>query len=326
LVYRKYVDAYPDFAKRVGSFDTSARYRAKLFYTVFLNNIFKFLPLIDVTKTPFVFTLYPGGGFLLNHDPEADGHLRTVLASPYFKKVIVTQEVTKRYLLDNGFCSEDSIEFVFGVVTTTKYFQDNEHSKQYYKKDKPTFDICFVAHKYMDRGSDKGYDRFIAIAHGLIKTSPDFRFHVVGGFDKQDIDVSQLGDTITFYGSRDKSFFPEFYSRMDMLISAVTPFLSYPGAFDGFPTTCCTDAALCGAAVVTTDPLHQNTVFKDGNDIIIVPPDNTAIAEKIKTYFNDLNALYRLSSEGKVTFSSIYSLENQMKPRIKVLQDVLTSL
>jgi glycosyltransferase involved in cell wall biosynthesis len=321
----EYASIYPKLTRRIKLYDEQKDYRTKLFYTVFLNNAYKFLPTFERLKTPFVFTLYPGGGLLLNHDVSCDEKLRAVLSSPYCSRVIVTQKATRDYLIDNHFCSIDKIEFIYGVVTASEYFTEHRFPKKHYRKDKKTFDICFVAHKYMARGVDKGYDRFVAVAKILSKSNADFRFHVVGGYDNSDISLGALADNFTFYGSREKSFFPEFYASMDILLSAVVPFKSYPGAFDGFPTTCCSDAALCGTAVFTTDPLSSNIMFKDKSDIVIVPPDNRKIAEAILNYYFDPLSLYKLSAQGLETFSKVYDLENQMAPRIKCLQAALGS-
>ena len=40
--------------------------QSMVIYTIFLNNIYFYLDTIERYKTPFVFTLYPGGGFYLN--------------------------------------------------------------------------------------------------------------------------------------------------------------------------------------------------------------------------------------------------------------------
>lgn len=88
---------------------------AKLFYCIFINNIYEFINPLEKFKLPFVFTLYPGGGFQMNDD-QSDLKLKRILSSPMFKKVIVTQHVTKDYLITNQFCAEDKITLIFGGV------------------------------------------------------------------------------------------------------------------------------------------------------------------------------------------------------------------
>ena len=107
----------------------------------------------------------------------------------------------------------------------------------------------------MPRGVDKGYDRFIATARILRGRHPEVRFHVVGNFTEEDVEITDLHDCITFYGHRFTPFFPDFTRRMDIILSPNIPFMFKPGAFDGFPTGCCIEAALCGTAVFASDEL-----------------------------------------------------------------------
>src|SRR4030066_370297 len=71
---------------------------AKLFYCVFINNIYDNLNWLEKFKIPFIFTLYPGGGFQINNEI-IDKKLKIVFNSPMFKKVIVTQIFTLDYLI-----------------------------------------------------------------------------------------------------------------------------------------------------------------------------------------------------------------------------------
>jgi len=96
----------------------------------FLTNIYENLVWLEKYKIPFVFTLYPGGGFQIE-DFTSDYKLQKVLDSPQFRKVIVNQLFTKEYLISKKFCSADKIEFIFGCVVpqhslnTNLIFKDN---------------------------------------------------------------------------------------------------------------------------------------------------------------------------------------------------------
>jgi hypothetical protein len=72
------------------------------------------------------------------------------------KKVIVTQKLTRDYIINNGFVSPEKVAYIYGMVTHREYFSAPA-AKKLYGKDKNTFDICFVANKYMAMGVDKGY-------------------------------------------------------------------------------------------------------------------------------------------------------------------------
>jgi len=324
-VVAEYEGHYPQFKGRVIRFNPFRKTACDLFYMIFLSNVYNFLPYIERCGVPFVFTLYPGGGFRLNQE-ESDRKLRTVLASPFFRKVIVTQKVSYDYLLNNGFCRPDQIEFIYGGVLPSKQLQQRAHVKKLYQGDKRTFDICFVAQKYMPQGIDKGYDLFTEVAKELAAQHVDFRFHVVGPFDASDIDVAALKERIVFYGSRTTDFFPAFYAEMDLILSPNRSFVLAPGAFDGFPTGCCIEAGLCGVAVFCTDPLELNISFTDGEEFVIIPADAAAIANTVMEYFRDLPRLYLLSQECRTAFARRFDIEQQMSPRLQVLQSALDSL
>ena len=78
---------------------------------------------LERARIPFVFELYPGGGFRLD-EANSDAHLERVVSSPMFRKVIVTQNVTRDYLLRKKFCRKDEIEFIFGVLALSNALQD----------------------------------------------------------------------------------------------------------------------------------------------------------------------------------------------------------
>ncbi|MFP3670564.1 hypothetical protein SB717_36370, partial [Priestia sp. SIMBA_032] len=81
---------YPEFAERVEPYTVDELRGASLAWMTFLNNAAYFLDDLEATETPFVVTLYPGGGLNLG-DPEADAKLAAVLASPMLRAVITTQ-------------------------------------------------------------------------------------------------------------------------------------------------------------------------------------------------------------------------------------------
>ncbi|MBC7901924.1 MAG: glycosyltransferase family 4 protein [Gemmatimonadaceae bacterium] len=320
----RYEREFPQFAGHVIRFNRRRVLRAKLVYTMFLNNAFFFIDYIEKENIPFVFTLYPGGGFQLNQE-DSDRKLRRVLSSPLLRKVIVTQTISYRYLVDNQFCLSDKVEHIYGVVLPTDRLTMHRFPKSYYKKHKDTFDLCFVAHKYTRDGADKGYDVFLDVASLLSKIYPDIVFHVVGPFDASVLDVSELQGRIRFYGSLETGFFPEFYAGMDMILSPNIPFVLAPGAFDGFPTGCCVEAGLCGVAVMCTDPLGQNSKFKDREEILLVPHDSIEIFKVIDNYYNRYEDLCCLAERGREAFTRVFDMDAQMDPRRRVLTECMNT-
>jgi glycosyltransferase involved in cell wall biosynthesis len=321
---REYLVKYPEFKDQIHNYlaDIGLAKGKNLLYTIFLNNIYRYLPLIEKLQMPFIFTLYPGGGLWLDQS-ESDYKLQKVCSSPYLKKVIVTQRNIFDYLKKKKFVAKDKIEFIYGGVFPSDYYKEKYVSKARYKKDKKTFDICFVAHKYMEKGLDKGYDIFIATCKVLADMYDDMNFHIVGGFDESDISIKGLENKIHFYGSQYKEFFPSFYSKMDIILSPNKSFVLYPGGFDGFPTGCCMEASFCGVAVFCTDDLNNNINFSNNEEICIINRDVQEIADKIGYYYNHIDELYELSSKGREKALNILDIEKQMEKRVKLIKQYM---
>jgi glycosyltransferase involved in cell wall biosynthesis len=312
----EYLAVYPQFEGRVFRLDRKLPL-AQLIYFVFLHNAGYFLNLLKSAKCPFVFTLYPG--FRMGQ-LDSEELLRKVCALPNLAKVITTQTVSHEYLLE--FLEPEKVEFIYGGVFPSDRLAPV--ARKYYQKDKGTFDICFVAFKYMPQGIDKGYDVFIEVAKELSRLHDDIFFHVVGPFDRFDIDVTDLKGRIKFYGKQQTEFFPRFYAGMDLVLAPTVPFVLRAGAFDGFPTGCCIEAGLSGVAVFCTDVLKLNVAFKDGEEIVIVPRDVPGICELIEKNYRDYDSLVQLGRRGQEAFSRTFGLDSQMEPRLKIFDEYLS--
>lgn len=315
---------YPEYKHKVKAFDPDSLYQSNLIYTVFLENAYKFLPYIEREGAPFIFTLYPGGGFALNEE-QSDNRLRKVCRSPLLKKVIVTQHITADYLIAKAFCEPEKIELIFGGPIPLKYYAKHLQPKKEFGKHKETFDICFVANKYMPQGLDKGYDTFIKIAERLASDNPAacYRFHVVGNFNEEDIDVTNIKPYLKFYGLQPLDFFPEFYSGMDIILSPNLPFKLKPGGFDGFPTGCCVEAALNGVAIMCTDVLQMNDQFTPGVELSIITQDTEKTIELIQYYRANPAALYKMAKAGQKRCFKLYNENYQLTKRLKLIKQFL---
>jgi glycosyltransferase involved in cell wall biosynthesis len=321
-VLEEFEHSNPRFKKKTERYDPGRPLNAQLVYMIFLGNAYVFLEKIEREKVPFAFTMYPGGWFQMNV-PACDAGIRAIFGSPYFRKVIVTQNITYHYLIEGAFCKPEQIEHIYGVVTPLKNLQ--EHPKKLpYGKEKPTLDICFVAHRYSEKGRDKGYDVFIEVAKRLALCRSNISFHVVGGFDESVIEVTEINDRIRFYGLQAAEWFHEFYTDKDIILSPNIPFqLLDGGAFDGFPTGCCTDAALHNVAMFCTDVLNLNVQFTDRKDIVLIPHDSDRIVEILNYYFDRPEELQSIAEKGRDKVRQVYSYENQIAPRIRILTELI---
>jgi glycosyltransferase involved in cell wall biosynthesis len=324
-VVREYESKHAHLKGRVLRYKPGTLLLGKVVYAVFLENAFGFIEQIEESRLPFVFTLYPGGAFQLN-DEVSDAKLRRVLASPYFRKVIVTQNVTYQYLIDHNFCRESDIEFIFGVVLPTNTYRENPPEKKRYRQGKETFDACFVANRNMPRGEDKGYDKFIEAALILGEKYGNIHFHVVGPYDAQAMDVSPIAGRITFYGYLHTDRFKNFYATKDIIVSPNIHFKLVPGAFDGFPTGACTEAGLNGVALFVTDTLGQNIKFRDREDIVLIPHDSAKIADIVEEYYLDPEKTRILAENGQKRMQEVYSTEAQLGPRKAIITKLLKEI
>ncbi len=298
-------------------------HNARLAYLTFLNNIKVFIRTLEDWKIPFVFTLYPGGGFELNQE-RSDNELRRVFGSTMFRKVIVTQQITYEYLVKNDFCPKSKIEFIYGgIVPLATINKSKYYKKLSYGLHKDRLDICFVANKYMAKGIDKGYDVFLEVAQKLVKLHNNIFFHVVGNFDESDLPIAGLETKISFYGFQISDWFNRFYSDKDLILSPNIPFTLSAGSFDGFPTGCCVEAGLRKVAIFCTDELKLNTHLLNDKEIVIIPHNSDNIVHIIESFYKDPTTLRDIGERGALKLQRIFSYNNQVKPRINLLVNEL---
>ena len=316
---RAHVNVYPEDRDRIQPFRAGASLEGKAVYCVFLHNIHALLDRINRDRAPFVFTLYPGGGFLLD-DPNSCEQLKRVFDSPNFGKVIVTQPITREYLLARKLCDDEWIRSIFGGVLPPADLSSLPE-KQLYGVHKRTVDVCFAAWRYMAQGRDKGYDTFIAVARLLVQRFDFVHFHAVGPWSEIDVDVSSLRGRMHFHPPMSGDM-KAFFRRMDLIVSPNVPFTLARGKFDGFPTGCCVEAGLSGTAVCASDELKQNGPFTNGRDILITSVAAADVAEVAGAAISDYDGLTELASRGQTTFSQVFGWAAQMGPRLAVLSQL----
>ena len=300
---------------------SNRRFHANGAYLMFIYNAYLALNFLEKNKIPFVFTLFPGGGFKLNQR-FSDHMLKTVFASQYFRGVFVTQKITYDYLLKKKLCPQDKIFFEYGGGFT-QFNKQDVLPKMWYKKDKQTFDISFVAHRYMDKGLDKGFDLFLYAARKIIKKYPFVHFHCIGTCTLNDFDdtFSDIQENLHMYGPKTPDFFPEFYQKMDVNISPNRAFVLDKGAFDGFPLSI--EAMLFGVPLFCTDELKQNYNYEDGKELVIIKPDVKDIVKKLEYYINAPQELYAIGTAGQRKINKFFNLQHQQDKRKEFLYKYL---
>jgi len=311
---KSYVKIYPQCKGKIKLLSPKTKYNFNLAYTYFLAETYTLLPFLNQNQIPFVFLLNPGGAFGINNK-SSDEMLKEIFESKYFKKIIVNQHLFKEYLLEKKLCSASKI--IYDFSGSCQFKKTDLVAKKFYKKDKATFDICFVAAKYSPKGIDKGYDLFIAAAKKLARGYPEMRFHVVGGFDKNEIDITDIENQIKFYGFLQPSDLPNLYSYMDIYLSPNRPFKLYPGGFDGFPLSA--GAMYSGVCGFNADELHLNREF-DKDEVVIIRTQVSDIVEKVEYYYRNLDELYEVSKKGQKKAQRVYDIEKHIEGRIKLFK------
>lgn len=324
---RKFQRRYPELGSRVVESDgTFPVQLGKLIYVNFFTNAYALLPIAELARVPFAFTLYPGGGFVLNN-AECDRKLKRIFDSPCFLKVIVTQQITYDYLINKGLCHAGKIELIFGVVMPQEPFvAPIQKDKMRWGFGKNRLDICFMAHRYTPQGEDKGYDVFINTACRLRSMHDDIYFHVVGPYDRRVIDIGPIGDHIEFHGTLNPEQFNDFFMEMDIVMSPNISGKIWPGSFDGFPTASCTEGALRGTAIFCTDEFNSaEGRFVDGQDFVLVRYDLDHIVNKVESYYRKPEELKAVGERGSRRVLDLYSYQSQMAPRVRILRELIDS-
>ncbi len=289
---------------------------ARLAYSYFLAETYTLLPYYNKNKIPFVFVLYPGGAFGLKNS-SSDAMLKEIFSSTYFRKVIVTQKTTYRYLIDNKLCENYKIEFLFGGFL--QFMRHEIPERVYYKETKKTFDVCFVAAKYSKYGVDKGYDLFIEAAKYFCNKYEDICFHVIGGFNDKEIDVSSLGDRITFYDYLTPEELKKAYPKMDICVSPNRLYKLYEGNFDGFPLGC---EAMCFKTVLmTTDELNDNDGFFSKDELVIIRPTFESITKNIDFFYKDPQKLKDVGAKGQHRIFELLEPNKRLEKIISILEE-----
>lgn len=287
----------------------------KLFYCIFLNNMYDSLPYVEKNKINFIFTLYPGGGFDIK-DETALKKLKAVLSSEYFRGVIVTQQFTQDFIVQEYHCPEDKILNIFGCLVPQNSIGTGRSRRFNHTM---TLNVCFCAARYTEIGADKGYDLFIETAKILATKGYDIHFHVIGGYDDKIISIEGFEKFFTFHGLKKFGELQPIFLEQDIILSPNRPFILNIGSFDGFPLGAVVEAVLNGAVPVVTDELKQNIVFNN-EEVIIVRPDAEEIAAKIENLIDDPELLNSISEKSQKKFREIYSDDYQLKKRIDFIK------
>ncbi|MEO6117006.1 MAG: glycosyltransferase [Pseudolysinimonas sp.] len=323
-VSRAFSAAYPELSDRVVAYRAESLAHADLAWIDFLNNAAHFLPDLQDHGVPFVVTLYPGGGLDLG-SASASRKLTAVLSAPLLRAVITTQPRVTQFVRQRF--PDVPVHEIIGLTVNPSYFGPGAGLRRdYYGKKKRRLDVAFVAHQYRPDGADKGYGTFLDTVRELRTAGIEVRAHVVGGFSARDVPDEDLDKVLAFHGVLDTIALKKVLSSVDLVISPNRPGVLTARSFDGFPTGSVIEGGLCGAGMVATDLLEQNVLFQDGRDILIVPPDARAIAERVVSLIRSPGGIRRMAQAGLAVARDAYGVNTQLWGRRRVLEDALARI
>jgi len=355
--HAQYARLHPRHAHRVLRYAPGLLDGARLVYLNFLNNAVAFLPELERAHLPFVATLYPGGGFGLD-EADSDAKLARLLGSPLLRALIVTQDVTRAYVAARAPAALPVTE-IFGVVADPGYFGPvpvgsesaagsgpgpapersapaparSAATRTWYGSGKSVCDVAFVAENYMRIGENKGFPAFVAAISALCAaaTPLPLAVHVVGSFTPEHWRAAMPAgapdpDTLPlqFHGRLETSALRAFYRQVDVVVSPNRPRVLHAGNFDGFPTGCCVEGALCGVVMVASDPLGLNAGrYREGVEFVRIEPDGADVARALRTLLADPLSVKRIGEAGQAVTRRLFAPDVQIGGRIAVLERAL---
>jgi len=314
---------YPALASKCRKLTIFQNANVSLAYTLFYHNIIRYFTHFEKHKMPFVFTLYPGGGFVLEND-RVNEQLSRICKSHYFRGVIVNQPYVFNYLCEKDICDENKITLVSGAPINIENYRV-EHIDES-KFDNPELDILFMANKYMIQGFDKGFDLFQLIAKQLIIQMPKTKFHVIGNFSEGDLIFSELKESFVFHGHLEEMKFGDILSKTQICISPNRINALSQGAFDGFPLASSVTAGLYSNLLVLTDSLNQaNKVgLVDGDDFIKISTDVFEIVQVLMDISKDRSRMRFIAMNGQLKLKALYNRDNQIIPRLNFIKKFIS--
>jgi hypothetical protein len=298
--------------KNVISYNKYHTYKAKIGYCIFYNNLKLAFPYFEKHNIPFVFTLYPGGGFRI-YNKEFENSLKRYFSSRLFNHVIVNMPHVYDYIKNRFFIDDDRISYIYGAPINL-----SGNDILFDKKTEQKLKIIFCSHKYMPHGIDKGFDIFNKLAKNL-EGDPRFEFICIGGFDKTDLIVPT--ENIQF-----KSFLlPDdlhlIFESSDIILSPNRSHVLYYGAFDGFPTASVLHAATCGCMMMISDEMGNSKPLNliDNEDFVLIAPNVDIITDKILYLANNRGVIRRIAKNGRDKMIKNINQENQLSQRLSII-------
>jgi hypothetical protein len=302
------------YSKRIINFNPYHTYNAKLGYCLFYNNLKIAYPFFEKYNIPFVFTLYPGGGFSI-YDKRFEQSLERYFASSLFKHVIVNMPHVYNYLINNFNLDNNKITLIYGVPINLPMIENNTRRDDKVK-------VLFSSHKYTQHGIDKGFDVFNKVAK-LFENDNRLTFDVIGGFTKEDMVIDT--SNISFINELLDNQLSEKMRCYDIILSLNRSHVLHYGAFDGFPTGSVLHAINSGCLMMSTDDWDNSNSLGlvDGVDFIRVSTSAFEIKERIEKLIQEPSLIKNIAANGKQKLQKLILANTQLIRRESIISSYL---
>jgi hypothetical protein len=313
--FEKFKTAYSKFESCVYKLTYNTNFKSNLGYCLFYNNLRYAYPIFEKNKIPFVFTLYPGGGFSL-YNKDFDNALIKYLNSAYFRHVIVNMPNVYEYILDRYKISKDKISYIYGAPLNLPV---NERCDEINSE---KIRVVFSSHKYTQYGIDKGFDIFNLVAKRL-EGDTRFSFTVIGGFSDHDLVEPTTNIEFKSHISSDALLIE--FQKYDIIMSPNRSHISHIGAFDGFPTGTIMHAVNSGCLMMISDEMGNAPYLNLINnvDYVLISTNVESIVDSLIKLANSKHNIYKIARNGKLKIMQNLDLKNQMKKRIEIMENYL---
>lgn len=301
--------ACPDLVGRVKALQSSIPLRARLAYCLFYNNIDPLFGYLEKFDIPFVFTLYPGGGFE-PYNPEVRKRLATIFSSPLFRHVIVNMPFVYQFVVEDMGVDQSKVSFIYGAPLTVPLALPDAGSKG------ETIKVVFCAHRYSHYGLEKGFDVFCKVAKAL--ESEGFEFYVIGNYDQENSPVELKN--VQFLGSMMPEAMGEQLSAFDILLSPNRSFV-FQGQFDGFPTGTAVHASLAGCMLMVSDGLDNaaEAGLEDGEDLILISDRPSEIVSHLRSLASRRERIREMACSGREKLLAYFDDSYQLGRRMDIM-------
>lgn len=306
--------AYPEHSGKLMHVGLNNIFNSKLGYCLFYNNLVKVFPVFESMHIPFVFTLYPGGGFKM-FDEKVEENLARFFSSKYFRHVIVNMPHVYEYITSKFKIDKDKCTYIYGAPL-------NLPTVDFFPRKREVVKVVFSSHKYSSKGFDKGFDVFNKVAKHF-ENDNRISFAVVGGFCKDDLIVNC--ENIEFISELLPDKIAATFSKYDIILSPNRSHVLGCGSFDGFPTGSVLHAVNSGCMMMVTDEWDNAKTLNliDGVDYLRISTDTYQIVKAIENILDGNVSVSHIAESGRNKLIHHIDLDNQMKKRLKIINHYL---